>query len=215
MKTPPTRPRPFTPSLLDQLREKSEALRAQGPGRAQADGGGDQGYRSHPVAHLPLARRGHRPPRGDPAARRPRLPSRQRADRSSGRRFDRGFVSFRRRALAGLEVLEHVEMFYRLEGDKPIALRLNPAASLGVEERLRTSTLPYQYQTEQDERRVVRYGLFQVQPHISASVRFEADYHHQVIAGHAAQRRPLRVGVARVRPRQADRGRARGPASSS
>ena len=96
-------------------------------------------------------------------------------------RFDRGFVSFRRRALAGLEVLEHVEMFYRLEGSKSITLRLNPMASAAVEERLRGSTLPYQYQTEQDEKRVVRYGLFHVQPHISASARFEADYHHQLI----------------------------------
>ena len=41
-------------------------------------------------------------------------------------RFDRGFVSFRRRALAGLEVLEHVEMFYRLEGDKPIVAAPQP-----------------------------------------------------------------------------------------
>ena len=39
--------------------------------------------------------------------------------------FDRGFVSFRRRSLVGLEV-EHVELFYRVEGDKPLVLRLNP-----------------------------------------------------------------------------------------
>jgi hypothetical protein len=95
--------------------------------------------------------------------------------------FDRGFVSFRRRSLVGLEVLEHVELFYRMEGDKPIVLRLNPAASQGLEERLRSSTLPYQYQTEQDERRVVRYGLFHVQPHVSASVRFDADYPRQIV----------------------------------
>ena len=71
-----------------------------------------------------------------------------------------------------MEVLEHVELFYRLEGPGPIALRLSPAAATGVEEKLRASTLPYQYQTEQDEKRVVRYGLFQVQPAISASIRF-------------------------------------------
>ena len=96
-------------------------------------------------------------------------------------KFDRGFVSFRRRALAGLEVLEHVEMFYRIEGPQPIVLRVSPAAAIGVEERLRGSTLHYQYQTEQDERRVVRYGVFHVQPGISASVRFEPDYHRQVV----------------------------------
>ncbi len=95
--------------------------------------------------------------------------------------FDRGFVSFRRRALAGMDVLEHVELFYRLEGSEPIVLRLNPAAALGVEERLRASTLQFQYDTEQDEKRVIRYGLFRVQPVISASVRFQPDYHRQVV----------------------------------
>ena len=96
-------------------------------------------------------------------------------------KFDRGFVSFRRRPLAGMEVLEHVEMFYRMEGPGPVVLRLNPAAAAGVEERLRASTLQFQYQTEQDEKRVVRNGLFQVQTGISASVRFQPDYHHQVV----------------------------------
>lgn len=94
-------------------------------------------------------------------------------------KFERGFVSFRRRAVAATEVLEHVEFFYRLEGEKPLTLRLNPLASPGVEERLRASTLPYQYTTEHDEKRIVRFGLFQVQPVISASVRFEPDYHQQ------------------------------------
>ena len=97
-------------------------------------------------------------------------------------RFERGFVTFRRRALAGLEVLEHVEFFYRLEGAKALTLRVPPASAAGLEASLRTSTLPYQYQTEQDERRVVRYGLFHVQPVISASVRLEPDYHHQLLA---------------------------------
>ena len=95
--------------------------------------------------------------------------------------FDRGFVSFRRRALAGLEVLEHVEMYYRLAGSVPIVVRVNPAAAIGVEERLRASTLQFAYHAEQDEKRVVRYGLFQVQPGISASVRMQPDYHRQVV----------------------------------
>ena len=41
--------------------------------------------------------------------------------------------------------------------------------------------LPYTYQTEQDEQRVIRYGLFKITPTISANVRFEPDYHRQVI----------------------------------
>ena len=120
-------------------------------------------------------------------------------------------MSFRRRALVGLEVLEHVELFYRLEGDKPVVLRLNPAAALGVEERLRTSTLPYQYQTEQDERRVVRYGLFQVQPHISANVRFEADYRQQLVQVTLRNVDRFESVSLEFGPGQAHRGRARGP----
>lgn len=96
-------------------------------------------------------------------------------------RFDRGFVSFRKRGLAGLELLEHVEMFYRLVGAKPIVLRVNPGGATAIEERLRAATMQFQYQTEQDEKRVVRYGLFHVQPLISASVRLQPDYHRQIV----------------------------------
>jgi len=95
--------------------------------------------------------------------------------------FDRGFVSFRRRALAGLEILEHVEMFYRLAGSAPLIVRVNPAAASGIEERLRAAPMQFQYQTEQDAAKVVRYGLFHVQPIVSASVRFQPDYARQVV----------------------------------
>jgi hypothetical protein len=96
-------------------------------------------------------------------------------------RFERGFVSFRRRALAGLEILDHVEMFYRLAGSRPIILRVNPGAAAGIEERLRGTAIDYQYQTEQDERKVIRYGLFHIQPAIAATVRFQPDYARQVV----------------------------------
>ena len=168
----------FKSSLLDQLREKSQALRTQGEAARKPmeeavkdidrilwrafrwlDEASSHLEVIHPrvchVFHLHNILTIERP------------------------RFDRGFVSFRRRTVAAIDVLEHIEFFYRLEGDKPITMRLNPAASLGMEERLRASTLPYQYSTEQDDKRVVRYGLFQVQPVISASVRFEPDYQLQ------------------------------------
>jgi len=96
-------------------------------------------------------------------------------------RFDRGFVTFRKRALAGLELLEHVEMFYRLIGAEPIMLRVNPGGAAAIEERLRAASMQFQYQTEQDHKRVVRYGLFHIQPLISASVRLQPDYHRQVV----------------------------------
>lgn len=96
-------------------------------------------------------------------------------------RFERGFVAFRRGSYAGFDVLSYVEMFYRLTAPDTIMLRVNPAAAGGIEERLRATPMQFQYQTEQDARRVVRYGLFHVQPVISASVRFQPDYARQVV----------------------------------
>jgi hypothetical protein len=174
------KPEALMPSLLDQLREQSQALRARGEAdrkpMEEAIKDIDRilwrtfRWLDEVMGHLEVIH-----PRINHAFHLGNVLSIERP------RFDRGFVSFRRKSLVGLEVLEHVELFYRVEGDKPILLRLNPAASQGLEERLRASTLPYQYQTEQDERRVVRYGLFHVQPHVSASVRFEADYSRQLV----------------------------------
>lgn len=169
-----------TPSLLNQLREKSEAMRAsdQAARKPMEEALKEidrilwRSFRwlDEAIGHLEVIR-----PRVAHVFRLGTVLSVERP------RFDRGFVSFRRRPLAGLEVLEHVELFYKLEGDKPIVLRLNPVASRSVEDRLRTSTLPYQYTTEADERRIVRFGVFQIQPQIQAAVRFEPDYRHQVI----------------------------------
>jgi len=168
------------PSLLDALRQKSEALRAEDQAARKPveealkdiDRGLWRAFRwlDEALGHLEVIR--------------PNVGHTFHLDNIlaiAKPQFDRGFVSFRRRALAGLEVLEHVEMFYRLEGAQPLLIKISPAAAMGIEERLRGSTLPYQYQTEQDERRVVRFGVFQVQPVISASVRFEPDYHRQLV----------------------------------
>lgn len=96
-------------------------------------------------------------------------------------RFDRGFVTYRRSDFAGFEVFSYVEMFYRLAGHDPIILRVNPAAAIGIEERLRATGMKFQYQAEQDEKKIVRYGVFHVQAAIAASVRFQPDYARQVI----------------------------------
>jgi hypothetical protein len=168
------------PSLLDQLREKSESLRAQDQAARKPmeealmdiDRSLWRVFRwlDEAVGHLEVIR-----PRIERTFHLHNILTIERPE------FDRGFVSFRRRALAGMEVMEHVEMFYRIEGPAPIVLRLNPGAAIGVEERLRASALPFQYETEQDHKRIVRHGLFRVQPVISASVRFQPDYHRQVI----------------------------------
>lgn len=93
--------------------------------------------------------------------------------------FDRGFVSYRRRAIAGLELLEHVEVFYRLNGSGEIMFKLAPGAARGVEDRLRAANLEYRYQTEMDQNRVVRNGVFRVTPEITSSIRFAPDYRTQ------------------------------------
>lgn len=168
------------PSLLDELREKSEALRAEGEAARRPL---EEGIREidrilwrafrwldEALGHLQVIR-----PQVGHTFHLGQVMTLQRP------RFERAFVSFRRKAVANIEVLEHVELFYRLEGDKPVILRVPPLSAGSVEERLRASTMPYQYQTEQDERRVVRYGVFHVQPHVSASVRFEPDYREQTV----------------------------------
>src|SRR6478735_4065060 len=180
MATMSAQPETIPPTLLEQLREQSQALRASGEAARKPMEEAIKDidrilwrtfrWLDEAMGHLQVIR-----PRVNHVFHLGNVLSIERPA------FDRGFVSFRRRSLVGLEVLEHVELFYRVEGDKPVVLRLNPGASQSLEERLRSSTLPYQYQTEQDERRVVRYGLFHVQPHISASVRFQADYSRQIV----------------------------------
>jgi hypothetical protein len=96
-------------------------------------------------------------------------------------RFDRGFVSFRRGSFAGYEVLTYLELFYSVTGTQPFILRVTPGAAAGIEERLRGATMQFDYQTEQDEKKIVRYGLFHVKPAIAASVRFQPDYARQVV----------------------------------
>jgi hypothetical protein len=96
-------------------------------------------------------------------------------------RYDRGFISYRRKPLGGQDVLEHVELFYRLDGGAPMVLKVNPTSAGYTEERLRASHLAFEYQTEHDERHTVRAGRFTVTPAVTASVRFDPDYRRQVV----------------------------------
>jgi hypothetical protein len=95
--------------------------------------------------------------------------------------FDRGFVSFRRRSLAMHETLEQVEVFYRVTSPHPFVLRVNPGAATDIEQRLRASTLEFRYEAEQDERGLVRHGVFRIEPAMRASIVFEPDYEHDRI----------------------------------
>lgn len=173
-------PAPPKSSLLDQLRQQSAALQAE------------QGAKRRPVeeALQDIDRRLWRVFRWlDEALHhleviRPEVAHAFRLDpilAIESPHFDRGFVSYRRRALGGLELLEHVEVFYRLAKDGEVVLKVPPGAALGVEERLRAAHLQYHYQTEMDAQRVVRHGVFRVTQEISSSVRFAPDYRRQVV----------------------------------
>lgn len=167
-------------SLLDELRERSEALRAQRAAarlpdekaRDAIDAALWRAFRwlDEVVGHLEVIR--------PEVAHRFRLADFLTFERPQ---FDGGFVSFRRQGLAMGDGLEQVEMFYRLIAPKPIVVRVNPMAATGVEERLRASSLDFHSETEEDAEKVVRYSVFHVEPSIAASVRFKPDYRRHVI----------------------------------
>ena len=171
---------PKSGSLLDALRAQSTAVRAQGEAArkpveealADIDRLLWRAFRwlDEALGHLEVIK--------PQVAHRFAIPNVVTVDRPQ---FERGFVSYRRRSLGGMELLAHIELFYRLVGPQPIVLKVHPGSALSVEDRLRPSSMPYQYMTETDENRVVRYGVFHITPAISANVRFEPDYHRQLI----------------------------------
>jgi hypothetical protein len=168
---------PFKPTLLDTLRACSETLRAkdQAARKPMEEGLKDidrslwRAFRwlDEAVGHLEVIR-----PKIHHAFHLQNILTIERPE------FDRGFVS--RRRARGHGRARGIECS-TVSKDRRRSCCAHPGAAIGVEERLRASTLPFHYETELDEKRVVRYGLFRVQPVISASVRFQADYHRQVI----------------------------------
>jgi hypothetical protein len=94
----------------------------------------------------------------------------------SGLQFEQGFVSYRRRHLAGQDLLDYVEMFYRLSATTPIKLKVPPTAVAGVDARLRTAGMQFRYEAELDERKVIKSGTFSVTPAVTGSIRFNPDY---------------------------------------
>jgi hypothetical protein len=96
-------------------------------------------------------------------------------------RYEKGFVSYRRKAYGGRDLLEQVEVFYRMTQDAPIVIKVQPGAATAFEEKLRAAQVPFQYRTEQDDARVVRQGVFTVTPAVTASIRLVPDYRRQVI----------------------------------
>lgn len=168
------------PSLLEELRQRSEALRAQRAAarlpeesaRHEIDSALWRAFRwlDEVMGHLEVIR---------PEVRhRFRLADYLTIDRPQ---FDTGFATFRRHGLATGDRLEHVDVFYRLTAPKPFVVRVSPLAAATVEERLRAAALHFHSETEHDAEKVVRHSVFHVEPAIRASVRFKPDYRRHVI----------------------------------
>jgi hypothetical protein len=95
--------------------------------------------------------------------------------------FDQGFVSYRRKAFGGHEAVEYIELFYRLALPKPIEVAVPVSAVGGVDDRLRSAQLKFQYRPLQDDDRVVRRGMFTVTPAVTGFVKFQPDYRRQSV----------------------------------
>jgi hypothetical protein len=95
--------------------------------------------------------------------------------------FDQGFVSYRRKAFAGYEAVEYIEVFYRLALAKPIDVTVPVSAVGAIDDKLRSAQLKFQYRALQDDDRVVRRGLFSITPAVTGFVKFLPDYRRQTV----------------------------------
>jgi hypothetical protein len=168
------------PSLLEQLRERSDALRQEDaasrrPSRdeyRELDRRLLQAFRwlEEALGHLEVIR--------PVVAHRFEI---QPVLTIASPRYEKGFVSMRRHTYAGLELIEHIEVFYRLALASPIRVRVQAGAMHAIDDRLRAAQLEFHIQVEQDEMRNARWGIFTVKPTVSASVRFVPDYRKQIV----------------------------------
>lgn len=97
-------------------------------------------------------------------------------------RYDRGFVSYRRTSIAGFELIERIEIYYRLANDEPIRVEVQPGAAVAMEDRLRAAQLDFHYRVEPDESRRGRRGVFTVTPAVMAVIRFVPDYARGIVS---------------------------------
>ena len=99
----------------------------------------------------------------------------------SAPRYDRGIVSYRRAVLAGFDLIERLELYYRMAGGEPIRVEVPPGAAAAMEERLRGAQLDFSYVIDHDDARRVRRGVFTVVPAVMAAIRFVPDYDRGVV----------------------------------
>ena len=168
---------PKNGSLLDRLRQQSDAVRAnETPRRSTEEILVDmdkrlwRAYRwlDEALAHLSIIK--------------PVVAHDFRVDAMftlAALQLEQGFVSYRRRHLAGHELLDYVETFYRLSGTEPLKMKVPASAVSATELKLRNAGMPFRYEAQVDERKVIASGTFTVQPAVMASIRFDPDYRRQ------------------------------------
>ncbi len=171
--------KPQSPSMLERLRRESDAIRSQSaPVRPVEELLQDmdrrlwRAYRwlDEALAHLEVIK-----PVVAHEFRIEAMPV------MSGLQFERGFVSYRRRHLAGHDLLDYVEAFYRLVAPSPLTVKVPATSASVIEDRLRCAAISFQYQPIHDERRAVVGSVFTYTPMINSSVRFDPDYRQQRI----------------------------------
>jgi hypothetical protein len=168
------------PSLLDQLREQSEAERAAAEAARRPLETAQQNisrrlwhafqWLDEAVQYLGVIR---------PAVTHKfRLTDGLTIDQP---KFDQGLVSFRRQGLRESEPLDYVALQYLLVGDESPVIRVGINSAAAMDGLLRTSMLKFHYQTEEANQGIAWYGVFRVQPKISASVLMRPDYLRQAV----------------------------------
>ncbi len=97
-------------------------------------------------------------------------------------RFVGGVVSCRRGRVMGEDVIELVELGYRLENDAPIRLVVPPGDARVASERLRESQLDYSYRRGGGDPAGGRGGVFVITQAVTASVRLAPDFDRGIVA---------------------------------
>ena len=89
-------------------------------------------------------------------------------------------MSYRRTMIAGFDLIERIELYYRMARDEPIRVEVRPNAAAAMEDRLRGAQLDFGYRVESDPDRG-RRGVFTVIQAVMAAIRFVPDYERGVV----------------------------------
>ncbi|MDR0771119.1 MAG: hypothetical protein LBE75_07970 [Burkholderiales bacterium] len=90
--------------------------------------------------------------------------------------LEQSFVSYRRQRFGEQELLDHIELYYRLTCPSSPIIRVPSLSANDVETRLRVAGLAFESSPEVDEWRAVRAVQFKILPEIKTTIRLEPDY---------------------------------------